>query len=297
MREHGGDIAALQAGLRQRRPAPSGVRLWTADFDHVSLANFYRGRHAFLVLSGPSLLTHDLSQLSRRGIVSMGVNNSWTVHRPTLWTCVDSPDRFVDIGWKDAGITKIVPVEHWNSRLRVALGEGRFRQSQFRVADMPGVLMYRRTDHFDHRTFLRADTISWGCHTAATDSLGIKGKRSVMLAALGLLHYLGFRSVYLVGADFRMATDRKYAFEENRSAQSIRHNNVLYDSLDRRFRALLPEFAKARFEVLNCCPDSGLTAFPKIDFAEAVERASAECSKPVPTDGWYEPSKEKKPCP
>ena len=118
-----------------------------------------------------------------------------------------------------------------------------------------------------------------------------------MLAALGLLHYLGFRSVYLVGADFRMATDRKYAFEENRSAQAIRHNNVLYDSLDRRFHALLPEFRKARFEVLNCCPDSGLTAFSKIDFAEAVERASAECSKPVPTDGWYEPSKEKKPCP
>ena len=69
MREHAGDIAALQSGIRQRRPAPSGVRLWTADFDHVSLANFYRGRHAFLILSGPSLLTHDLSKLSRRGIL------------------------------------------------------------------------------------------------------------------------------------------------------------------------------------------------------------------------------------
>ena len=294
MREHAGDIAALQSGIRQRRPAPSGVRLWTADFDHVSLANFYRGRHAFLVLSGPSLLTHDLSKLSRRGILSMGVNNSWTVHRPTLWTCVDTPDRFVDVGWKDPGITKIVPVEHWNSRLRVALGEGRFRQSQFRVADMPGVLMYRRSDTFDHRSFLRADTISWGCATSATDSLGIKGKRSVMLAALGLLHYLGFRQVYLVGADFRMASDCKYAFDEHRSDQAIRHNNVLYESLDRRFHALLPEFAKAGFNVHNCCAESGLTAFPKIAFDEAVERASAECSKPVPTDGWYEPAKETK---
>jgi hypothetical protein len=91
-----------------------------------------------------------------------------------------------------------------------------------------------------------------------------------------------------------MAADRKYAFDEHRSEHAIRHNNVLYESLDRRFHALLPEFAKAGFHVHNCCEESGLTAFPKLRFDEAVERASAECSKPVPTDGWYEPAKEKK---
>jgi hypothetical protein len=89
------------------------------------------------VLSGPSLASMDLSQPSRRGIVTMGVNNSWAVHRPTLWTCVDCPDRFIDIGWKDPGILKLVPVAHWNRRLRVALGDGKFRASQFRVREMP----------------------------------------------------------------------------------------------------------------------------------------------------------------
>jgi hypothetical protein len=91
MRDNASDIAALQAGLAQRKPARSGVRLYTADFDGVSLCDFYRGRHAFLVLSGPSLAATDLSQLARRGIVSMGVNNSWAVHRPTLPT--DSSTR------------------------------------------------------------------------------------------------------------------------------------------------------------------------------------------------------------
>ncbi len=68
MRENSGDIAALQAGLKQRKPARSGVRLYTADFDSMSLCDFYRGRSAFLMLSGPSLNQIDLAQLNRRRI-------------------------------------------------------------------------------------------------------------------------------------------------------------------------------------------------------------------------------------
>jgi hypothetical protein len=246
MRDNATDIAALQAGLAQRKPARSGVRLYTADFDGVSLCDFYRGRHAFLVLSGPSLASMDLSQLARRGVVTMGVNNSWAVHRPTLWTCVDCPDRFIDTGWKDPGIVKLVPMEHWNRRLRVALGEGKFRASQFRVREMPSVLLYRRNEHFDPTRFLAEDAICWGNPSSTTDSLGIKGKRSVMLAALSLLHYLGFRHVYLVGADFRMSETEKYAFDEGRTKVAIRHNNVLYESLDggsRRSRRTSPSTA------------------------------------------------------
>jgi hypothetical protein len=73
MRKNSGDIAALQAGLKQRKLARSGVRLYTADFDSMSLCDFYRGRSAFLMLSGPSLNQIDLAQLNRRGIVTMAV--------------------------------------------------------------------------------------------------------------------------------------------------------------------------------------------------------------------------------
>ena len=92
------DAGAEQAGLHMRRPARNGLRLYTTDFDSVSLCDFYRGRQAFLVLSGPALADLNLALLDRRGIVTMGVNNSWSVYRPTLWTCVDSPGRFIDTG-------------------------------------------------------------------------------------------------------------------------------------------------------------------------------------------------------
>lgn len=287
MRDHDADIAALQAGLHLRRPARNGLWLYTTDFDSVSLCDFYRGRQAFLVLSGPSLATHDLTQLSRRGIVTMGVNNSWSVHRPTFWTCVDSAGRFLDTGWKDPGILKFVPMSAWNERLRIQKPDGVMANSAFRVKQMPSVLLYRRSEHFDHRRFLEEDVVCWGNHTSTKDSLGIKGKRSVMLAALRLLHYLGFRTVYLVGADFKMTPEQGYAFDEHRSAEAVRHNNVLYESLNRRFEALRDHFKVHKFTVMNCTEGSGLTAFPHIPFADAVERASAECGKPVNTKGWY----------
>jgi len=289
MRENSGDIAALQAGLKQRKPARSGVRLYTADFDSMSLCDFYRGKSAFLMLSGPSLNQIDLAQLNRRGVVTMAVNNAWSLHRPTLWTCVDDPGRFIDTGWKDPGILKIVPVSHFDKRLRVQNPDGSFRASAFKVRQMPGVLFYRRSDHFDHGRFLKSDTINWGQDGEHTDSLGIKGKRSVMLAALHLLHYLGFRTVYLLGCDFKMAGDRKYAFDENRSAQAIRHNNILYESLHKRFEALKPHFDQQGFKVINCSPGSELSVFERMEFADAVEAAGAECGKALNTAGWYQP--------
>jgi len=207
MRENQSDISALQHGLKSRRPARDGLRLYTADFDSVSLARFYRGRSAFLILSGPSLNQVDLSLLNRRGIVTMGVNNSWTIHRPSLWTCVDDPGRFIDTGWKDPGILKIVPTCMWSKRLRIQTtdrhGGVTMRDSAFKVHQMPSVLFFRRADHFDHERFLTGDSIPWGNDGKTADSLGIVGKRSVMLVALRLLHYLGFGTVYLLGCDFK----------------------------------------------------------------------------------------------
>jgi len=293
VRENQSDINALQAGLKARKPARDGLRLYTPAFDSVSLAGFYKGtggRSAFLVLSGPSLNELDLSLLNRRGIVTMAVNNAWSIIRPTLWTCVDDPGRFIDTGWKDPGILKFVPTCLWDKPLRVQNPDGSMRRSAFTMRQMPGVLFFRRSDHFDHQRFLTGDTVPWDNGGKHVDSLGIVGKRSVMLVALRLLHHLGFSTVYLLGCDFKMAEDRKYAFAEHRAGAAIRHNNVLYDALARRFEALKPHFEKHRFRVVNCSPGSELAVFERMAFADAVAAASAECGKLVNTAGWYEPN-------
>lgn len=289
MTVHQADTNVLQ------RPGADRTVLYTPNLESVSLANWYAKRTIFLVLSGPSLKTFDLTKLNQRGIVSFGVNNSWSVHRPTLWTCVDPPGRFHDVGWKDPGITKLVPLHHRNRKLRVKLADGTFRNSKFCVSQMPATFFYARSVHFDPDRYFTEPGINWGNPSDQADAMGIKGGRSVMLAALRLIHYLGFRVVFLLGADFKMSTDaeQNYAFEQGRTKHAVKHNNNLYQTLDRRFAALRKRFDD--FWVFNCTPDSGLKSLPYYPYGKAVEYARTECSKPMDTAGWYDSANKSKP--
>ena len=68
--------------------------LFTRDGHNLFLGDLYRGAAAFLICGGPSLLTHDLTQLQQRGVITLAVNNAATVVRPNLWCCVDDPGNF-----------------------------------------------------------------------------------------------------------------------------------------------------------------------------------------------------------
>lgn len=288
MRESPSDIQAFQKILKTTKPARSGLRLITARGDTVSLSQFYAGRSAFLVLSGPSLNQIDLEQLNQRGVVTMGVNNSWGIHRPDLWCCVDPANRFLDAGWKDPGILKFVPASLFESRLGVMKPDGSISDSAYKVKHMPGVFGFRRADAFDHRTFLIDDAVHWGCLEGDQDAVSIQGKRSVMLVALRMLHYLGFSRVFLLGCDFKMSDERRYAFSEGRSANAIKHNNALYESLSTRFDAMREHFERHKFQVYNCSPGSELRSFPRMEFSEAIEIVRGECGTNLNTQGWYE---------
>jgi hypothetical protein len=253
------------------------------------MENFYRGSQVFLVCSGPSLKDHDLSLLSRRGIVTMAINNAWSVIRPNLWVCVDDPGNFLDVGWKDPSIIKFAPFGHLHKNLQVKEPNGSFRPSQFKVSDMPSVYYFRRNEKFEVNNFLHQNTINWGNKDADTDELGNKGGRSVMLAAIRLLYYLGFRRVYLLGVDFKMENGKQnYAFAQDRSTSSIKGNNNTYNALNSRFKAMSQIFEQNDFKVFNCNPQSGLTAFPFMNYQQAIDAASSRFQKDMDTEGWYD---------
>lgn len=287
-------LAAEEEDLRalEFRPAGERLLLHTAGGESVCLGNFYRGRSAFLICSGPSLKGMDLAQLGRRGILTMAVNNAAAVYRPHLWVTVDDPGNFHDKIWKDPGILKFCPAGHQRKRLRVKR-RGRFDPSSFTVGHMPGVFFFRRKSTFDAATFLTESAISWGCGEGIDDGLGHKGCRSVMLVALRLLVYLGIRRIFIVGADFRMEEGREnYAFPQDRTPQSVRGNNATYAALNARFAALRPHLEAMGVEVFNCTPDSpgggGLTAFERLSFSAGVQMAGAECAGELDTLGWYD---------
>tara|TARA_B100001094_G_scaffold319662_1_gene364804 strand:- start:557 stop:1444 length:888 start_codon:yes stop_codon:yes gene_type:complete len=282
------DINAL-AGIRPvKRNDENPMPLWTSNFSECNLSGWYAGRSAFLIGGGPSLNDHDLSKLRHaRGIVTMGMNNSWALYKPDLWTCVDTPNRFIDTGWKDPSITKFCPMGHWNTILKVQNKNG-MTNSSYRAWQMPSTMWYLRSQYFDPDLYLDEDRVCWGGPSNVTDALGIKGKRSVFQAAFKLLVYLGFKNIYCIGTDFKMSAERKYAFGEHRDKNAIRHNNELYSALIKRMKSIKGKLADKKVKVRVCCPDSGLLdAFPYMPFEDAVEQASNECSKVVNTQGWY----------
>jgi hypothetical protein len=277
--------------------------LLNSSLEKISLKNQYINSKAFLILGGPSFGEFISSDnkiliggrfLSHReclrypGFVTMSVNNSVKTFRPDLWTCVDPPNRFIKSTWLDPRIQKFIPECHKDKQI---FDSETWETTNHIVKECPNIFFYHRNDKFNHETFLTEDTFNWGNHK----DLG--GGRSVMLVAIRMLYYLGIRTVYLLGCDFKMDFNKGYHFDQGRSISSQNNNNSTYMKMQERFTKLRPIFEKEGFHVFNCNPNSQLTAFPYIDFESALKLSVCNMPRNIineRTEGLYERDKDKK---
>lgn len=109
----------------------------------------------------------------------------------------------------------------------------------------------------------------------------------MFLVALRMLYWLGFRTVYLVGADFHYRPEKTYSFAESKNANACGTNNNTMAILDGWMRQLRPHFERAGFGVYNATQYSRLSAFDFVPLGQAVE--SAVLPQPSPDDvaGMY----------
>ena len=269
--------------------------LFSRDGHNIFLGDNYRGCPAFLILGGPSAKNLNLKRLDYPGFVTMGVNNSPRTYRPNLWTMVDSPTHFIKSIWLDPKIMKFVPISHTEKNI---FDNESWKEMDTVVGDCPNVIYYRRNEHFIAEQFLFEDTINWGNHTHlchcgywrpdpkkggqkvnVCPKCGNEtfGSRSVFLPALRLLYYLGIRTVFLIGCDFKMESGKQnYSFKQDRHRGSVKGNNQTYKMLTKRFEELKPVFDKVGFSVFNCNLESHLDVFPKVTFEEALNFATSE---------------------
>ena len=252
---------------------------FTREMCQLNMVGNYRGASAFMICNGPSLASgrYDLSLLKKPGVITYGMNNGARTVRPNFWTCVDDPKRFLKSIWLDPTITKFVPHAHaekplfdnetWN-KLTV---EENGKRKDVLVGQCPNVVYFHRNSKFMANRFLWEDTINWGNHK------DYGGGRSVMLPVLRILFLLGFRKVYLLGADFKMSDDYTYHFDEQRSKGAVKGNMSTYNRLENEyFPSLKPHFDQAGFEVYNCTEGSQLTTFPFVKYEDAIEEATSK---------------------
>lgn len=273
--------SCVQGEFKQHNPM-----FFTREMANLNLVGQYRGASAFLIASGPSFNKCDKSLLKKPGVWSMTTNNAVRSHRGQAACIVDDPCRFIKSLWLDPSIQKFVPDSAfekplWDNEAWQPLG--------INVGDCPNVVGFRRNSKFVPWRFMYEDTVNWGCD----EKWG--GCRSVFLASIRILYEIGFRNVYLVGADFNMSEDYGYHFDEGRDKGAVNCNNNTYAAMIEWFEELQPYFLAENFIVKNCNPESALTAFPFISLEDAV--AEATCligdTENERTRGMYKTYEEK----
>jgi hypothetical protein len=280
-----------EAGAKKPKPAPSRLppisdatpvvsnRLGRAA---LSLRGQFAGQRAFLVGGGPSLNTVDITRLARPGVTVAAMNNVATMIRPQLWFCVDMPRNFHETIWRDPGVMKFTFDKHLKRDCSVdAYNGSEFVASGLRAKECPNVWGFNHRHGWDAAHFLDDTVPTWGVNGAHEDPDGKNKQCSVMLPAMWLLYWLGFRVVYLLGCDFTYQPT--YAFDEKCDPG----NANLFPWLDRRFTELKPHFREHGFTVLNCTEGSALTAFERISLDAALEAVLENWPETVATKGHY----------
>jgi len=281
-----------------------------------SLRGFLAGGSAFLLGGGPSSRLLDLNKLKSRGIWSMAVNNMAGSFHANSFICADPPSKFHHGIWLDPTVMKFVPTPKMNKRrnhLREKVGE-EFTDlirngKQISVTDCPNVWGYgRRAWLQTDDTFFTDPEAAWGNHNAGVEQTGLEKAVCSLFLAIRVLYYLGSRTIYLVGVDWKMSptaqpTDN-YAFKEFRGPvkkinsktgkeeidDSIIANNHLYKTCGPWFQALQDNgtFAKFGLKIYNCNQFSSLRAFPHVPFDTAIDQTLKGFPKePFDLQDWY----------
>lgn len=265
-----------------------------ADGKPLHLNGIYQGASVFLTLSGPSINELDLSKLHRRGVVTFGCNNSTAIFRPNIWLAVDPCEKFHSALWLDPFTLKLISSRKFGDRMRVKLPNGTFDRMkdssgrEILVREMPNVAGYVRNSFYNPSTWLSEPTINWGNSKKSANRNHQPRILNSMLALIKCSYVLGFRTVYLLGCDFSMSSEKPYAFEQEGDREKAISNNNGFRTMNQLFHELRPQFEAAGFNVLNCNPLSGLTAFDHISYDEAIERATSHIQQKLDTVGWYD---------
>lgn len=268
--------------------------IFTRDRMPVHMEGLYRGWSCFMICNGPSIVSngYDLSKLKLPGVMTYGINNGPKTIRPNFWSCVDDPQRFLKSIWLDPQITKIVPHAHKDKSIfdSDSWDKVLINGKPMLVGECPNVLYFHRNDKFNAERFLYEDTINWG------NSEQNGGGRSVMLPVIRLLFILGFRRVFLLGADFDMSESKTYHFDEQRSQGAVKCNLNTYNRMrSEYFPALKPYFEIEGFEVYNCNEHSKLGVFPYMPYEDAINICTCNLGdvKNERTWGMYSKPEEK----
>jgi len=224
----------------------SGTRV-PMDFD-----NIYEGQSCFIAGGSPVLLKENLNLLKRPGITVMSMNNTPSVVPTSIWIGGDKPQCYSPRILLDPKIMKFGMIS--DSRRAYEINGVKWQ-------DCPNTYFFGISKNFTVSTLLKPhrDVVWW---------------KNTFFMALQLAYRLGFRTVYLIGCQFKIERNRQYSYDMKLTEDQIKWNEKLYASTIANMKHLKPHFNDFGFNVISCTPESPLNEiYPTMSFNEAVDKS------------------------
>lgn len=252
-------------------------------FMQIDLHGLWAPQPGFLVCGGPSLCDLPLEVLQERGVMSLGVNNAAAYARTDAAVFGDPQWKFHSSLFFDPKCMVFAPNGKLGRHVRMQDSETKeFYFSDKKLMDCPNVYGFSRTGHFDEKTFFTDWYVHWGRGGHDTDRDFTR--LATMLMGIRLLHYLGCRTIYMLGVDFWMTKEKPYAWGGNRTS-----GNKIWWKIDTMLSGIKSVMKKAGVKIYNCNPETKSQCFPFVSFEDAIEHAMRPFgSEPPDLSQWYE---------
>lgn len=201
----------------------------------IDLRDLYLGESLFIIAGSPAARKEQLTELYKPGIVTLAINNAATMVRPNFWVGGDRPECYSPSILTDVSITKFAP---FGKHTMTCCGE------EWRYK--PSTLFFDCGDkgYTMDNLFTKHNHVVWWKNT--------------WWIALSLAYTLGFRTFYLVGAEFNINKNHQYAWDTKLSDKAISSNVRLYSKTAEHMIKNKDKFFKS-VKIYNCCQPSALT--------------------------------------
>lgn len=212
------------------------------------LENIYSGDSIFLLGGHPSLVEEDLSQFQRPGVVTMAMNNTATIVKPTFWICADPPTCYSKSIIKDPSVVKFARLNYTNTLI-----DGKMWK------DYSNTYFYGSSDKVKHDELLHINRFfAWW--------------KNIFVIAVQTCYYLGFRHIYTLGCSFNIDNNMQYSYKTNLDEGQVKYNSQTYDMIIKQLSKSKDHIKNMGLKITSCTHNSKLNPlFGYMKFDDALE--------------------------
>lgn len=223
-------------------------------YDLTNYKDIHRGKRCFIIATGPSLCVEDLNKLKNE--ISFSMNSIYTSYNETGW-------RPTYYGIQDPFVYEKIKNEIYEEEYKaVFIGSIIAEKFPIKVSDKTKLfsldLLWQQIPNKRYHTKFSSNIYS-----------RIYSGYNIAYSMLQIAVYMGFKEIYLVGADCDYLQDKKYFMNDKNRGEEKHFTKKFYEKNTDKFilaYQVAKQYADANgIEIFNATRGGKLEVFPRVD--------------------------------